>query len=152
VFNWQGDYSWNASINYKDTAGGPVSGPFDIAVSITSRWGGFQPFATNNAFDTRPYKYLIYSLKPTVPNQIIGMGIDALNDVPDGNILNIVGVAGAPSTQYGPLPVVGKWATYKVPIADFNLTNPVILKFAIADGTGNNTNRYYVDDVGFTTQ
>ncbi len=151
-FNWQGDYSWNASINYKDTAGGPISGPYDIAVSITAPWGGFQPYALNGQFDTTPYKYLTFSFKPTVPNQIIGMGIDAMNDVPDGNVINVVGVPGSPSTKYGPLPVVGQWTTYKIPLADFNLNNPVILKFAIADGTGNSTNRYYVDDIAFTTQ
>jgi hypothetical protein len=150
VFAWAGDYSWNASINYKDTSGGPTSGPYDIAVSITARWGGFQPFAANAAFDTRPYKYLVFSLKPTNPNQVIGMGVDANNDVPDGVQIGIV--VGPSTTKYGPVPVVGQWGTYKVPLADFALTNPLILKFALGDGLGANSNLFYVDDIAFTTQ
>jgi hypothetical protein len=55
-------------------------------------------------------------------------------------------------TKYGPVPVVGKWGSYKIPIADFGFNNPLVLKFSIADGTGNPTNRFYVDNVGFTTQ
>jgi hypothetical protein len=73
--------------------------------------------------------------------------------VADGSIINIVGVPGGPAvTKYGPTPVVGQWGSYKIPIADFALTNPLILKFSIADGTGNSTNLFYVDDVGFTTE
>jgi hypothetical protein len=156
VMNWPGDYSWNASINYKSTAGSPLDGPYDVAVSIVSSYGGWQPFAFPSGgtpFNVTPYKYLIYSIKPTMPNQVYATGFDANNDVEDGNVINIVGVPGGPPvTKYGPTPVVGQWASYKIPLADFNLTNPLILKFAIADGTGNPTNLYYVDDVGFTTE
>jgi hypothetical protein len=152
-FNWAGDFSFDATINYKDTAGGPISGPYDIAVSIISAFGAFQPWASGGQFDTSPYKYLIYSVKPTMPNQIFATGFDADNDVKDGNPLTIAGsVGGTPITAYGPTPVVGRWATYKIPLADFAFTNPLILKFTIADGTGYPTNLFYVDDVGFTTE
>jgi hypothetical protein len=156
VFNWPGDYSWDASINYQSTAGSPLDGAYDVAVTITSQYGGWQPYAFpygGTPFDTSPYKYLIYSLKPTLANQVYSTGFDANNDVADGSIINIVGVPGGPAvTKYGPTPVVGQWGSYKIPIADFALTNPLILKFSIADGTGNSTNLFYVDDVGFTTE
>jgi hypothetical protein len=145
-FNWAGDYSWEATINFHDKAGEPVAGRRDIAVTIIGRWGGFQPWVQGKNFDVTPYKYLVYSLKPTVPNQHWSTGFEAFNDVPDGKLLNIVG------PPYGPVPVVGKWGTYKIPLSAFELTNTHIQKFTIADGTGLTSNLYYVDDVGFTVE
>lgn len=149
-FNWAGDYSFDAQISYTDTAGVPISGAFDISVLIQSPFGGFQPFTADGQFDTSPYKYLIYSMKPTMPNQIFATGFDANNDVPDGSPLVVAG--GSAGTKYGPTPVVGQWASYKVPLADFGFNNPLVLKFTIADGTGDPTNLFYVDDVGFSAE
>jgi hypothetical protein len=147
-FNWQGDYSFGTgSINYQDTAGKPLSGQFDIAVPITSKWGGFQPFAPGGKFDTSPYKYLIYSLKPTVASQIFATGFAGFGDVADGNPVIVAGPAGS---KYGPVPEAGVWGTYKIPLVDFALSNPLILKFSIADSTGLDTNLFYVDNVGFS--
>lgn len=149
VFAWPGDYSFLAAANYADTVGKP--GGQCIAVKITGKWGGWQPFAFlpgGKAFDTSPFKYLIFSTKPTMPNQSHGMGFDADNDVKDGNPIPIV--AGPGMTKYGPVPQVGVWGQYKIPLADFGLTNPDILKFSLTDGTGNPTNLFYVDGVGFT--
>jgi hypothetical protein len=149
-FSWPGDYSFQATANYADTVGKP--GGTCIAVHITGQWGGWQPFAFlpgGAPFDTSPYKYLIFSAKPTVPNQSHGMGFDANNDVADGS--PIAFVAGGGVTKYGPIPQVGVWGQYKIPLADFKLGNPSILKFSLTDGTGNPTNLFYVDDVGFTT-
>lgn len=153
VFAWPGDYSWNATINYKDTAGIPMDGPADIAVSIVAPWGGWQPFqipsGTNGpGFDTSKYKTLHFCTKPTQVNETHGMGIDANNDVADG--VQIAVVAGPDTTKYGPVPTVGKWGCYNVALADFKLTNPMIMKFSITDGTGNVPNKFYVDDVGFS--
>jgi Calx-beta domain len=153
VFSWPGDYSWNATINYKDTAGGPLTGPYDIAVNITGQWGGFQPYAFpygGAPLDIRPYRYLEYCTKPTQPNETHGTGFDADNDVPDGTMIQVV--AGPNTTRYGPVPAVGVWGCYKIPLADFGLTNPLILKFNITDGTGNVPNLFYVDDVAFSSE
>lgn len=151
VFAWPGDYSFNATINYKDTVGLPLSPPTDIAVNIVAPWGGFQPFAFGaggTPFDTRPYKYLQYCTKPTKAGELHGTGFDADNDVADGTPIQIV--AGPGVTKYGPVPTVGKWGCYKIPLADFGLTNPLILKLSITDGTGLVPNLFYVDDVGFS--
>src|SRR5262249_5656037 len=43
TFNWGGDYSFNADINYSDAAGAPLTGPFDIAVTINGAYGAWQP-------------------------------------------------------------------------------------------------------------
>jgi hypothetical protein len=153
VFSWPGDYSWNVTLNYKDTAGVPLSGPYDIAVNVIGQYGGFQPYAFaygGTPLNISGYKYLQYCTKPTQPNQIHGTGFDADNDVPDGTMIQVV--AGPNTTKYGPVPTVGKWGCYKIPLADFGLTNPLILKFNITDGTGNVPNLFYVDDVAFSTQ
>jgi len=145
-FNWKGDYSFLAQINYHDTKGVAAGHPNDIAVKIVGKWGGFQPFAAGAHFDVSHYKYLVYSLKPTVAGQVFATGFAADNDVADGKP---VVVSGPP---YGPVPVAGQWGTYKIPLSDFALTNHFILKFTIADGTGLDANLFYVDDVGFTTE
>lgn len=146
-FNWESDYSWNAAIDYADTVGKP--GGICIAVKITAPNGGYQPYAQGKKFDTSPYKYLAYSVKPTLPNQIIATGFAAIDDVPDGPQGGVV-VAAPGLTKYGPVPVAGQWGTYKVPLADFGLTNPLVQKFTIADGTQNATNLYYVDNIAFS--
>ncbi len=145
-FNWKGDYSFLAEINYHDTKGVAAGHPNDIAVKIVGKWGGFQPFAAGAHFDVSHYKYLVYSLKPTVAGQVFATGFAADNDVADGKP---VVVSGPP---YGPVPAAGQWATYKIPLSDFALTNHFILKFTIADGTGLDANLFYVDDIGFTTE
>jgi hypothetical protein len=104
------------------------------------------PFAPGKRFDVRPYKYLVYSVKPTSSNQVYGTGFAAINDVPDGKTVTVTG------PPYGPTPVAGQWATYKIPLAEFELGNPFIQKFSIADGTGLPTNLFYVDNIGFTAE
>jgi hypothetical protein len=60
--------------------------------------------------------------------------------------------------NYGPAPVVGKWATYKIPLSavltQYASGSPVfetsVYKFGIQDQTGLGSNVWYVDNVGFT--
>lgn len=147
VFAWPGDYSFNATINYKDSVGGSPA----IGVAITGPWGGWQPFAFTSggkAFDTRPYKYLQYCTQPTQAGEVHGTGFDADNDVADGTPIQIV--AGSGTTKYGPVPQVGVWGCYKIPLADFHFGNPLILKFSVTDGTGNVPNKFYVREVAFS--
>ena len=145
-FNWKGDYSFLAQVDYHDTKGVAPGHPNDIAVKIVGKWGGFQPFAAGAHFDVSHYKYLVYSLKPTVAGQVFATGFAADNDVADGKPVTVSG------PPYGPVPVAGQWGTYKIPLSDFGLTNHFILKFTIADGTGLDANLFYVDDIGFTTE
>lgn len=144
-FLWAGDYSFNTGpIDYANTVGKP--GGTCIAVPIVAPWGGWQPYAAGKKFDVSGFKYLTYSLKPTQPNQVFATGFAAINDVADGAPVT---VAGPGLTKYGPPPVVGVWGTYKIPLADFGLTNVLIQKFSIADSTGVKNNLFYVDEVGF---
>lgn len=146
-FNWAGDFSFDTGpINYQDTAGVPLSGQFDIAVPIVSKFGGYQPFAPGAKFDTTPYNYLIVSLKPTNAGAIFATGFAAVNDQPDGVPVTF---AGPGITQYGPVPVPGQWGSYKIPLKAFNLTQP-ILKFSIAAAAGIAPDLFYVDNLGFS--
>ncbi len=147
-FNWAGDYSFGTGpINYQDTNGVPLSGQFDIAVPIVSKFGGFQPFAPGGKFDTSPYKYLIVSIKPTHANAIFATGFASINDQADGIAVTF---AGPGITTYGPVPVAGQWGTYKIPLADFKLT-AAILKFSIAAAAGIAPDLFYVDNMGFSS-
>lgn len=148
-FNWTSHFSFNGTPNLADTSGKPVGGKADIAFTLATPFGGYQPYLAGG-FDTSKYKYLTYSIKPTVANQIIATGFAANNDAADGppGGVNVV----APGlTKYGPAPVVGQWATYKIPLADFGLTNPLVLKFSIADGSGDPAGSIiYFDNIGFS--
>jgi hypothetical protein len=159
VFNWGGDYSSQAVPNYKSTAGSPESGPYDIAVTLTGRWGIWAPYAGGTVptwnFNAAGYNYLTLDLKPTVPNQVWQLYFMLVGDV------TIMGASGQQTVvnlaDYGPAPVVGKWATYKIPLSlvltQYSGGKPVyetgVYKFGLQDQTGLAQNTWYVDNVGF---
>ena len=149
-FNWQGDYSWGVTINYKDTRGSPLSGKYDICVTGI---GGFQPYALGFDFDPSPYRYLVVSLKPTIANQKWDSAFYAVGDKLTGHGVNVL--------NYGPEPVVGQWTTYRIPLGAGGYDIPAgthIYKFMFIDQTadqtnsGYSTNRWYVDNLYFAAQ
>jgi hypothetical protein len=152
VFNWGGDWSFAASPNYKDTAGGPIEGPYDIVVT-SQQWGGWQPFVSANCqsnisqcFNTLPYKYLIFSAKPTIANQVFDVGFMSSGDTTDG-------VTIFDTSSYcsgGRSPAVGQWESCKIPLSAFKLSDTTVLKFWISDQSGAGSNHWYLDNVGFT--
>ena len=140
---WPGDYSFSVNVNYKDTSGSPLSGAYDTKISLYGPWGGWQPYALNKNFNTAGYTKLTFALKPTQESQqwnlyFVGIGDQALPSYCTVNVLN-----------YGPAPVVGKWATYTIPLSTLCVANTSIYKFAIHDETGSWNNVWYVDNVGF---
>jgi Calx-beta domain len=147
TFNWGGDYSYAATPNYKDTAGAPASGGYDIAVTVTSAYGGFQPYAGGTVplwnFDDSQYTYLTFSLKPTVANQTAQLYFMKVGDIPVGIDVNPF------NGKYGPAPQAGIWATYKIPLSDLGVKDTSVYKFAIQDQTGLGHNVFYIDNLGF---
>jgi hypothetical protein len=141
VFAWPGDYSFVAVPDYRDKSGAPLNGKYDVKVTVTSPWGGWQPFATNWVFDTTPYNYLRFALKPTVANQTAQVYFMLVGDKPVGK--------GVDPFKYGPAPVAGKWNVYTIPLADIGVAKTKIYKFCIQDQTGLASNVFYVDDVAF---
>lgn len=144
VWSWAGDYSYAAKITYGDTVGNP-SGK-DIAVSLTSAWGAWQPFmAANWKYSTAGYTKLTFSLKPTRVGQHWNVFFVGVGDVA------LAPGCGKDVLAYGPAPVAGQWATYTVPLADLCVGGGIdIYKFDIQDQTGAAVNTWYVNDVGFT--
>ena len=120
TFNWPGDYSYSAWANYQDTSGGPESGPYDIAVSITGSYGGFQPYSGNVVpqwdLEAGSFGYISMDLKPTNSGQTWRLSI--ISRLPPGDVYPWAGVD---VTSYGPTPVVGKWATYKIPLSALSI-------------------------------
>lgn len=152
AMNWGGDWSFAATANYKDTAGVPIEGPYDIVIT-GQQWGGWQPYVSGNCqsnisacFDTTPYKYLIFSVKPTVANQGLASGFMSAGDTPDGVVIYDL----SSYCSGGGNPPVGQWESCKVPLSAYGLTDKTILKFMISDQTGLASNRWYIDNVGFT--
>lgn len=159
VYNWGGDYSTDASINYQSTAGNPESGSYDIAVTINSQWGLWAPYAGGTVplwdFNSTGYNYITMDLKPTVANQVWQFYFMQVGDVP------IIGSNGQQIminlADYGPAPVAGQWATYKIPLSavltQYSSGSAVyetnIYKFGLQDETGLSNNTWYVDNVGF---
>ncbi len=151
IFNWGGDWSFAATPNYLDVTGAPITGLFDIVIT-SQQWGGWQPYVSGNCqsnisqcFDTTPYKYIIFSVKPTVANQVVNVGFMSSGDTPDGTALDTGSYCSGGSN-----PAVGQWESCKIPLSAFALTDTTILKFWISDQTGLSSNRWYLDNVGFS--
>ena len=147
VYNWGGDYSYEATPNYQDTSGDPLEGPYDIAVTINSPWGGFLPYAGGTVplwnFNDVGYTYLTFAFKPTIANQKAQVYFVKVGDIPVGIDINIF------SGEYGPAPQPGVWATYKIPLSELGVLNTSVYKFAIQDMTGTAGHVFYLDNIGF---
>lgn len=149
VLSWPGDYSYAATINYKDPACAEGSGTLGLSVKTTA-WGAWQPYAPNWNFDLTPYGnsgFLLFDLKPSVAGQVWSIFALKVGDKA------IVGPSRSVSS-YGAAPVAGVWATYKVPLADFMTDSGVqltaIYKFDIQDKTGLVSNSWCVNNVHFS--
>lgn len=140
-FAWPGDYSFVATADYRDTSGAPPHGRYDVKVTVTAPWGGWQPYATNWIFDTTPYNYLRLALKPTVANQKAHVYFMLVGDKPVGVAVDLF--------KYGPAPVMGQWGVYTIPLADIGIAKTTVYKFAVQDQTGLGHNVFYIDDVAF---
>lgn len=152
TMRWDGSWDWAVtSVNYHDSSGAPASGTRDIEIR-SEKWGGWQPYFhadcqsnVNLCFDTSPYKYLIFSAKPTVANQMFDSGFMTAGDSADGVVVHISSYCSGGSN-----PPINEWETCKVPLSAYGLTKAKILKFMIQDQSGLPSNRWYIDNVGFT--
>jgi hypothetical protein len=120
VFSWPGDYSYGASIDYRDKSGMPQSGRYDIAVTVTSDGGGFQPYTGNVVptydLEAGAFGYISMDLKPTEEGQ--KWRLSMMSRLPPGDVYPWSAVD---LGDYGPAPVPGKWATYKVPLSALSI-------------------------------
>jgi hypothetical protein len=155
VMQWAGDWSSAATPNYQDTAGQPLSGPYDVAVTVSPNSTGlWQPFINGNCqtntslcFDTSSYQHLVFSLKPTVAGAVFAVAFESSGDTKDGNTLEDISAY----CSGGSNPPVNQWETCSIPMSAFALTDKLIVKFFIQwQVNGPNTVIFYADNVGFT--
>lgn len=150
-FYWGGDWSASATPNYNDTTVPAPDGTPSLLVT-TQKWGLWQPYKNAGCqqtvglcFDTTPYKYLNFSIKPRVTNQVIQVGFMSSGDTADGPVV-IASPYGASSGN----PPLGQWSTYKMPLSAFKLTDTTVLKFWVQDQTGLASNAWNLADVYFS--
>lgn len=144
-WNWAGDFTQNGtSVNYHDTTGMPMSGSQDILFTSTVPWGLWLPYFSSSYMYPNPgYRHVTLSIKTTAANQsIFTFYFVRVGDKPTG-----VGVVLAP--KYGPMPVVGQWETYVVPLVDVGIGTESLYKFGVQDQSGT-AGKFYIDNVGFT--
>jgi hypothetical protein len=158
VFYWEGDFDYNGTSDYADTEGDPQSdaagpGPMDVKWTAGSSSGAWQPYSPTGYYDTTPYTYLQFDLKPTTAGKTWTVYFMKYGDTSVG------AEAQVPSDSkgtYGPAPVVGEWTTYKIPLKNMNVgpetANTLILKFAIGDGAPTSDTSWYVNNVKFVTE
>ena len=164
TYNWGGDFTpANTTVNYADTVGGPQGGVADIAVSFTALGGAFVPFSGNLAtqynFWAGAFAFLSLDLRPSIVSQSWRMFAQRYSNV------SLYDNTGTPytidPTAFGPAPINGTWATYKIPLAaflsDFSPTGNVgpavqlaMFEFDLADNTGNSSGTWYVDNIILT--
>jgi hypothetical protein len=141
-FNWQGDYSFGSgNVNYNN----PLSGTKDVLVSGDEGW---QPYATNNDFNTTGYNYVTVSIRPTQAGNTWITGAEMIGDV------TIPGSNGAFSImKYGPNPAMpGQWNTYKIPLSAYSITSGMhIYKVMFLEQTSANKpgNEVEFNNLGF---
>jgi hypothetical protein len=131
VFNWQGDYDFGGAMNYADVTGNP-SAKYDLQwCTPAGNQGGWLPYAPQNTYDLRPYKFMNLDLKPTGAGKTWDIYFVRPGDV----IVNASAVIDASGT-YGPAPRPGLWATYKIPLSDMGVgpgAITTIYKFTLHD-------------------
>lgn len=153
VFNWGGDYSFVAQPNYQDTAGQPLSGPYDIAVKVTGAYGGFLPFAGGTVplwnFDASPYTKLTFALK--APSSNFQLYFVKVGDVTLPTSCWVTDLGAEPNVGTF---VANQWSTFTIPLSRFCVGKgftggTAVYKFAVQDQTGK-LETFYLDNVGFT--
>ena len=150
--SWPGDYSYpggGVTVDYKNTSCAE-GGTLGLKISHTAAWAGWLPYAPNWKFDLTPYGkagYLVLDLKPSVASQSWAIYAVKVGDLPISGPNRFI-------ESYGAIPTIGKWATYKVPLADFMTDNGTQLmamyKFGLQDKTNLATNSWCVNNVHFS--
>jgi hypothetical protein len=150
-FAWPGDYSYQATVDYKDKAGKPDGETYDIAVTLNGQWGAWQPYASGMNYDRTGRTNLVFKLKPTKGTgfslQFLKVGDKPMRVSPTNG-----GQLSVDISKYGPAPTPGQWGSYSVPLDDVVKDAGVVLqnfyKFAIQNQSGLGDDVYYIADVG----
>lgn len=140
TYYWSADYS-NVTADYADVRGEPRGGDHDIAVQSTVVGGWWQPYSGSPFLATDPpswcmeigaFKYMTIDLKPTGAHQT--WQLDIMSREPTGDVYNTAKVL-LPG-NFGPEPVAGQWATYKIPFSATPPANGTALQIGVGQFVG----------------
>jgi len=124
-FYWSGNFNYGGCVE-KDrvTFAGKVASQF-TATALPSGGGGWLPYkSAPSHFDTKGYNYYVVTLAPTRAGQTWQLVTpENAGDQP------VPGATSVTIEKYGPAPVPGVWATYKVPLHEGGLNLPVGVVF-----------------------
>lgn len=152
VNHWSGNYDWQVA--EADGAIGPDGQP---AIRITSQGGtgGFQPWYAQGGknvagavnFDTTGLSFLTFVLAPTMAGQVWASGFEGQGDVaiPGANVINL--------GNFGPVPVIGQYASYQVPLGSTGYNLPAgqhVLKFMCQDQDNVAGNVWWIKSIAFS--
>jgi hypothetical protein len=113
--------NFNGGGTFNDTTGMPVNSPYDIELKANNN---FSLASGSNVPQWRlslaPFKYMTIDVKPVKAEDTTSLTMGIISRVSNeagGDLYNDTGVD-LTTGKYGPTPVVGKWATYKIPLSD----------------------------------
>ena len=159
IFYWEGDFPYSGAGDpaYGDQTGNPqsdsVPSTYDIMCAGTGA-AGFHPYAPTSTFDLTGFKYIQLDLEPTVA----GTTWQIAAELPQGQgpLSNQGGIPSDSNGTYGPTPVVGKWATYKIPLVNLGVgpgtSNLKLYTFTLYNLNGSGPSTWYVNNVKFTSE
>jgi hypothetical protein len=148
IMSWGGDYSFQATANYKDNSGAPATGTYDLKMTLLGAWGGFLPYAGGTVpqwnMDVSPYTKLTFDAKSTKAGQKWNVYFIKVGDV----------ALPAGCSAAVPQAKVGDWETHVIVLSSVCIGKGLaggtsIYKFSIQDQTGLAGNIWFLNNVGF---
>jgi len=119
-----GRYDCATTANAADTSGNPgadsLPTPFDYLLGGCTYYQPFSgpPTVPSYALSLAPFNYMILDLNPTAANSFSLQIISRISDGVTPNGADLLFYTFVPLNNYGPAPVVGQWASYKVPLTE----------------------------------
>jgi hypothetical protein len=148
VFYWKGDFDFGGTMDYADVTGNP-STQYDLKwCTRPDDQGGWLPYAPQNTYNLKPYKYMNLDLKPTTKGKVWDIVFFQIGDV----LVNSPAVIDSRAT-YGPAPQAGVWASYKIPLAAMGVgpgAISTVYKFLLHDHARIGANCWYAQNVYFS--
>lgn len=130
-----GDLSFGGVFTYNDTGGSPVGGGTCILCTNTAGAGnvcGLQmptgtPVCWNYGAEIGWANYFAFDFLPTTNSQQMDFAIFSRAPDPPGDVASRTNLSNfTNSGLYGPVPQVGVWATYVIPLSALFLTTPLV--------------------------
>ncbi len=135
---WE-DWSWSSQNNFADTTH-PYAGTKALDWKTTGAWAGLF-LHTATGYDTTGQTAITFALQSTKVNPTIVVQLYDTTDKGIGQSIAINGYIASTS---------GAYSVYVIPLADLGAKDVKVNGLHVQDVSGEVTNEFYVDAVGFT--